>query len=153
MNTPQSSRAYDSAALSGAPAGDEQRERAIHLRTDAYAYDVITDNEFERRLGHLGLSATPSAIDAVVADLAGATLRPSAPPGKFAMATVAGRITGFMSETRRRGPWHVPQHLSVRAIMCDMTIDLRYAAIKPGCRIEVRVIMSEVRVRVRKLGR
>ncbi|MEP6729004.1 MAG: hypothetical protein ABJE10_00135, partial [bacterium] len=90
--------------------------------------------------------ATPAMIDSLVADLA--------QPAGFALGTVQdyplapseGRITGFMSETRRKGPWRVPQRLSVRAIMCDMKLDLRYAAIPPGCTIEVKAIMASVSI-------
>ena len=137
-----------SAAAGGplrAQAADEARERAIRLLTDAYAYDVITDIEFERLLGQLGLAATRDTIDAVVADLPTApyasreTLRTDAMPEGS-----AGRITGFMSETRRTGSWSVPRHLTVRAVMCDMKIDLRYAAIPGNCSIDVTAIMSSV---------
>ena len=128
-----------------AQAADEARERAIRLLTDAYAYDAITDIEFERLLGQLGLAATRDTIDAVVADL------PTAPyasretlPADAMPVGSEGSITGFMSETRRKGPWRVPQHLTVRAVMCDMQIDLRYAAIPGNCSIHVTAIMSSV---------
>ncbi|MEO8620615.1 MAG: LiaF domain-containing protein [bacterium] len=126
---------------------DEARERAIRLLTDAYAYDVITDFEFERRLSQLGLSATRASIDAVVADLpiAGSVARETT--SSFALSVPQeGKIVGFMSETRRKGPWRVPQHLTIRAIMCDMKVDLRYAAIPPGCMIEVKSVMSSVSI-------
>ncbi|MEP6732207.1 MAG: hypothetical protein ABJE10_16295, partial [bacterium] len=57
-------------AMSKAQPFEDARERAIRLLTDAYAYDVITDVEFERRLGQLTLTATPAMIDSLVADLA-----------------------------------------------------------------------------------
>jgi hypothetical protein len=87
----------------GGPAGplDEARERAIRLLTDGFAYDVITVDEFEWRLGQLGHADSPRAIDALVADLgtpgqAGVAPRPSAVP-----ALAEGRIRGIMSATRR----------------------------------------------------
>jgi hypothetical protein len=139
----------DSAGSAGLPIGlsadDERRERAIRLLTDAYAYDVITDVEFERRLGLLGVAATPSSIDAVVADLARGSMGVrEAPAGYHPPPLMEGRIVGLMSETRRNGPWRVPQRLSIRAIMSNVKIDLRYAAIPSGCSIEVRAIMANV---------
>jgi hypothetical protein len=130
-----------------ASSAEDSRERAIRLLTDAYAYDVITDFEFERRLGQLSLNATPAMIDSLVADLAprSSGLVRDAVPG-YALAPTEGRIVGFMSETRRKGPWRVPQHLFVRAIMSDMKIDLRYAAMPPGCTIEVKAVMSSVSI-------
>jgi hypothetical protein len=139
---------YDSRAGAAFPVGlpaDDARERAIRLLTDAYAYDVITDVEFERRLGQLGLASTSSSIDAVVADLpaVGTAVRDTTSTA-FPLALSESRIVGFMSETRRNGPWRVPQRLTIRAIMCDMKIDLRYAAIPPGCSIEVKAVMANV---------
>lgn len=125
---------------------DDARERAVRLLSDAYAYDVITDIEFERRLGQLISAASPAMIDSLVADLAQRSgLVRDAVPG-YTMAPSEGRIVGFMSETRRKGPWRVPQHLLVRAVMSDMKIDLRYAAIPPGCSIEVKAVMSSVSI-------
>ena len=127
------------------PVAADARDRAIQILTDAYAYDVITDSEFERRLGLLGLGATRASLDAVVADLPGAghasrdmSLRAAS------LFQSEGRIVGFMSDTRRKGPWRLPQRLIVRAVMCDMKLDLRYAAIPPGCSIEVKAVMSSV---------
>ncbi len=51
-----------------------------------------------------------------------------------------------MSETRRTGPWRVPERLTVRAVMCDMKLDLRYAALPRQCAIDVTAIMSAVAI-------
>jgi hypothetical protein len=131
--------------MSSEPVIAVARERAIRILTDAYAYDLITEPEFERRLGLLGLASTTASLDGIVADLptSGSELRTTS-LGYAPRARSEGRIVGFMSETCRRGPWRVPQHLTIRATMCDMKIDLRYAAIPPGCFIEVNAIMASV---------
>jgi hypothetical protein len=123
---------------------DEARERAIRLLTDGFAYDAITVEEFEWRLGQLSQADSPRAIDALVADLGapgvtGAPVRPMS-----ALALPEGRIFGFMSETRREGPWRVPQRLVVKGIMSDLKIDLRYAVLPPSCTIEVSAVMASV---------
>jgi hypothetical protein len=124
---------------------DDARERAIRLLTDGYAYDVISEEEFEWRLGQLSNAGSPQAIDALVADLAApgqalAGALPSLPP----RVATEGRILGIMSETRRVGPWHVPQALRVKAVMSDMKIDLRYAVLPPSCTIDVAAVMASV---------
>ena len=48
----------------------EARERAIALLTDGYAYDALTEAEFEWRLGELMRAESTAAIDALVSDLA-----------------------------------------------------------------------------------
>jgi hypothetical protein len=138
--------AFSPSGLAAGTATDEARERAIRILTDAYAYDVIGDAEFERRLEMLGKSVATSSINAVVADLPieGGVARRAQEYGT--MAPREGRIAGLMSETRRTGPWRVPERLAVRAIMCDMKVDLRYAAVPPHCEISVTAIMSSVAV-------
>ena len=144
-------RAPDSAAslsLRGTPVAhslDEARERAIRLLTDGFAYDVISVDEFEWRLGQLSHADSAAAMDALVTDLA----RPARGPADTALAPSAlapaeGRILGIMSETRRQGPWRVPQHLRVKAVMSEVKIDLRYAVIPPACTIDVSAIMANV---------
>ena len=132
-------------ALGDGRGADEARERAIRILTDAYAYDVITDFEFERRLQHLGAAASAASIDAVVADLSDAGRVARAPVSDSGLhAPAYGRIVGILSEKRRSGPWRVPEHLTIRAVMCDMKVDLRHAAIPSRCTIEVTAIMSSV---------
>jgi hypothetical protein len=114
----------------------------MRLLTDAYAYDVIDDAEFERRLSQLSLATSPRAMDALVADLddSGAGARALAPTPE------RGRILAVMSDTRRQGAWRVPRDLSVVAIMSSVRIDLRYAAIPDECRIDVHAFMANVSI-------
>jgi cell wall-active antibiotic response 4TMS protein YvqF len=121
---------------------DGARDRAIRLLTDGYAYDVISEEEFEWRLGQMSHADSPHAIDALVADL-----MPAAAGASRALAPAfepVGRVVGIMSETRKVGPWRVPQRLRVKAIMSDMKIDLRYAVLPPACTIDVTSIMANV---------
>lgn len=129
-----------------APALEDSRERAIRLLTDAYAYDEITEFEFERRLGQLSSAASPAMMNSVVSDLGPRTGLVRDPAPGYLPGPPEGRILGFMSETRRKGPWRVPQHLVLRAIMTDMKIDLRYAAIPAHCTIEVKAFMASVAI-------
>ena len=124
----------------------DARERAIRLLTDGFAYDVITVEEFEWRLGQLSHAESAQEIDALVVDLAtpAATAAPSLFSGVPVPAPTEGRILGIMSETRRVGPWRVPQRLRVKGIMSDVKIDLRYAVVPPGCTIDVSAVMANV---------
>jgi hypothetical protein len=123
---------------------DEARERAIRLLTDGFAYDVITVDEFEWRLGQLGHADTPRAVDALVADLG--AVSPGRAPASPATALVPAeaRIFGLMSQTRRTGPWRVPQRLRVKGVMSEIRIDLRSAIVPAGCTIDVSAIMANV---------
>ena len=123
---------------------EEARERAIRVLSDGYAYDTLTEDEFEWRLGQLSLANSPAEVQALIADLPATGT--AAVGGAYAgpPAAAAERIRAVMSDVRRDGPWRVPQRLRVSAIMSSVRIDLRYATIPPGCTIEVSAIMANV---------
>ncbi|MFL5606615.1 MAG: hypothetical protein ACJ8AD_09235 [Gemmatimonadaceae bacterium] len=124
---------------------DDARERAIRLLTDGYAYDVISEEEFEWRLSQMIHADSPYAIESLVSDLvAPAQSGTGVSRGYSPVFEPEGRVLGIMSESRRLGPWRVPQRLRVRAIMSDMKIDLRYAVLPPACVIDVSAIMANV---------
>ncbi len=124
---------------------EDARTRAVRVLTDAYAYDVIDEAEFERRLGLLGLQESAIGIATVVADLPKSAEYLSAiAEGMRPTLRDDARIIGFMSETGRKGQWRVPPTFTVNAFMCDMKLDLRYASIAPGCIVTVSAFMSNV---------
>ena len=124
----------------------EARESAIRILTDAFAYDAITEVEFERRLGRLSAADSGAAIGAIVADLP--VMGTIDARSRRVLPTPRSRIAGFMSDVHRTGPWLVPEHLSIRAVMCNMTIDLSYAVIPPACIIDVTAVMAAVSILV-----
>lgn len=128
-----------------AEAVEQAREHAIRVLSDGFAYDALTEDEFEWRLGQLSLANSPAEVQALIADL------PT--PGAMTAQTYAGvparseeRIRGIMSEVRRDGVWRLPQRLMVSAVMSNVRLDLRQAVIPPGCTIEVRAIMANVTI-------
>ena len=129
-----------------APGAEQARERAIRLLSDGYAYDLLTEAEFEWRLGQLSLASSPAEVEALVADLTPAAREPLAGAALQPAAAAEERLVGIMSESRRQGAWRVPQRLKIVAVMSSMRIDLRYAVIPAGCTIEVRAIMANVAI-------
>jgi hypothetical protein len=128
---------------------EQARERAIRVLSDGYAYDALTEDEFEWRLGQLSLANSPAEVQAIIADLPA----PGASPltATYAGGTYAGvpappeeRISSIMSEVHREGPWRLPMRLKVSAVMSNVRLDLRRAVIPPGCVIEVKAIMAAV---------
>jgi hypothetical protein len=122
---------------------EQARERAVRLLSDGYAYDKLSETEFEWRLGRLGTMDSPAAIDALVADLVALPAPATAP---LAAVQDEGRIVAVMSQTRREGPWTVPTRMRVLAVMSEVRLDLRYASIPHGCTIEISAIMANVKV-------
>lgn len=130
---------------------EQAREHAIRVLSDGYAYDALTEDEFEWRLGQLSLANSPLEVQAIIADLPapGATPLTAAYSGGTYAGTPAPpeeRIRGIMSEVRRDGPWRLPMLLRVSAVMSDVRLDLRRAVVPPGCLIEVRAIMANVQI-------
>jgi hypothetical protein len=125
---------------------EQAREHAIRVLSDGYAYDVLTEDEFEWRLGQLSGTSSPAEVQALIADLPtpGAVAAPLAYTATPAPANE--RIRGLMSEVRRDGVWRVPQMLSVKATMSSIRLDLRQAIIPADCTIDVRAIMANVAI-------
>ena len=130
---------------------EQAREHAIRVLSDGYAYDTLTEDEFEWRLGQLSLANSPVEVQALIADLPGGSGAPVASAhtgGAYAgvPAPARERISGIMSEVRRDGAWRLPQRLKVSAVMSNVRLDLRQAVIPSGCVIEVRAIMASVSI-------
>ena len=120
----------------------ESRERAVRLLSDAYAYDRLSESEFEWRLGRLGALQNAAAVDALVADLLApspSSLVPAAPPA-------ARRVLAVMCSSRHNGDWIVPERLDVAAVMSEVRIDLRYAVLPPACTIHIAATMANVQI-------
>lgn len=126
---------------------DDARERVIRLLSDGYAYDVIDLDEFERRLGLLNHAVDASATHELVADLVnrGGGEASSASVSRVAIAS-EGRILALMNETKREGSWQLPHLLVIKAMMSDVKLDLRHAALPVPCIIDVTAVMSEVSI-------
>lgn len=129
-----------------AEAVEQAREHAIRVLSDGFAYDALTEDEFEWRLGQLSLANSPVEVQALIADLP--TPGVTAPTYSGGPARSEERIRGIMSEIRRDGVWRLPQRLMVSAVMSNVRLDLRQAVIPPGCTIEVRAIMANVTILV-----
>ena len=127
-----------------AAALEQAREHAIRVLSDGFAYDALTEDEFEWRLGQLSLANTPAEVQTLIADLPA----PGTPAPASAAVPTRGydRIRGVMSEIRREGMWRLPQRLRVSAVMSNVRLDLRQAVIPSGCLIEVKAFMANVTI-------
>jgi len=132
------------AALTGTL--EQAREHAIRVLSDGYAYDALTEDEFEWRLGQLSGTSTPAEVQALIADLPAPGAGATPPPYAATPAPSEERIRGLMSDVRRDGVWRVPQLLRVKATMSSIRLDLRQAIIPAGCTIDVRAIMANVAI-------
>jgi hypothetical protein len=133
------------------------RERVIQQLTNAFAHDVITVEELERRLEHVYQAQSVAETEAIVVDLKSAAAtgtlpRPNSDEPRQSHDQVApvlsrDRFVAILSASSRRGLWSVPHRLEAVAVMSDSTIDLTSADL-PGdiVDIHVRVVMANMRI-------
>lgn len=137
------------------------RERAIALLTDRYADGTLDDAAFESRLVRLQAAPDAASLDALAHDLARtappatatrgwidpvAPTPPAAAPAMPPAPPVHGepRIRAVLGEVRRRGWWVVPGHLEVSAVLGDVRLDFRDAAIPDVVHVVVDAMLGAI---------
>ena len=129
------------------------RERTIERLSEHFAHDRLSIDELDHRLERAYAATSLAELEALTTDLpddARAVARVDAAPLPAEYDEPReeyGRIVSIMSETRRGGLWAVPQRLEVRAVMSNLTLDLRSAALAPGVTdISVNAVMASVQI-------
>jgi uncharacterized protein DUF1707/cell wall-active antibiotic response 4TMS protein YvqF len=130
------------------PSLTDERERVTQQLTEHFANDRLTMDELEMRLERVYKASNLEELRRLTADLPEPTaLAPAEPAEPVSLAPDRDRIVAIMSETKRRGPWLVPQRLGVFAVMSDATIDLTHATLPAGIiDIHVRSLMAAVKI-------
>lgn len=128
------------------------KERAVKVIGDAFAADAFEMDELESRLARVYRAASVAEVDAMLADLVPATPAPAHAAGSIAAHAAAAPllVRTLLSSTRRAGRWTVPARVEVRALLGDLTLDLRDAELPAaGCEIVVRSFWANVTIIVR----
>ena len=131
----------------------DERERVLQVLSYHFAQDNLSLDELEARMERAYKSATVADLQELVADLpqtdtasGGAVAKVAAPP-PVALPAERERILSLMSETKRVGPWGMPQRLEVLAVMSDTTIDLTQATLPDGIiDIHLRSMWAAVKI-------
>jgi hypothetical protein len=133
------------------------RERVIQQLTNAFAHDIITVEELERRLEHVYQAQSVAETEAIVVDLKSATATGALPQpnpdeprqshDQIVPVVSRERFVAILTSSSRRGMWSVPHRLEALAVMADSTIDLASADL-PGdiVDIHVRVVMANMTI-------
>lgn len=127
-----------------------ERDRTIEELSLHFAHDNISLEELERRLELAYRAKSVTDLRALTSDLTTATRQPPVAPGALTVADVPpehGRMLALMSDTKRRGPWVVPQQLELASIMASTTLDFTEALLPAGVvDIHIRGVMTEVKL-------
>ncbi len=139
-------------SLTPATVPEAHRERVVQLLSTAFANDRLTMDQLDERLASAYRAQSMAELELLLVD-------PTDPARSLAMEASATRIASpevvsargvamaFMGGFSRQGPWIVPRHLKVGAIMGGGELDLREARFAPGItEIEVFTLWGGVEI-------
>ena len=125
----------------------DAREAAIARLADAFAHDVLSMDEFERRTEMAYRAGSASELATLVADLPAAT----GTGGGQAVGLVAlsSLVSAAFSNVARGGAMAVPPRLDIRAVFGNVELDLSEAVFGAGVtEISIRAIFGNVEIRL-----
>lgn len=139
---------------------DEAREKVIDILSESFAQDLVSIEDFERRVTLAQKARTMPELGTAIEGLrAGAPGSPAAGRGELAtMPRLAadlpmGRIrptdraVAIFGETNRSGAWIPARRNTLVAVMGSMELDLREALLGPGeTAFTVTAVMGSVEV-------
>ncbi|ADG88958.1 hypothetical protein TBS_12500 [Thermobispora bispora] len=126
---------------------DAEREAVVERLREASVEGRLTLAELTERTEAAYLARARAELDQLTADLPGGApaARPVSPPAPAG----GGResIVAIMSSTERSGTWRIDRELSVFALMGDVKLDLRQAAVRTrGVDIAATCVMGSMKV-------
>ena len=140
---------------------ESDRERIVETLSAHFAEDHLTTQELEVRFERAYKASTLDQLRDVVAGLP-ALSRPAVSPVPLAVATPAIRPVGsrrerrhvaIMSNLRKGGHWTPDRLTTIRALMADVTIDLRDATfVDSEIEFDLVAVMAVVSVETRLPG-
>lgn len=123
---------------------DEAREKAIDLLSECFARDMLSVEDFERRLDLAHAAGSMRELGEAIEGLGSDGLTTPeqgglperaprrAPAAAFSEVRPADRAVAVFGETKRAGQWVPARRNTVAAVMGSATIDLREARLGPG---------------------
>lgn len=144
-NAPTAPLPVPSAAL------EASRAHTIRVLTDRFADDTLSVVEFEAGLDRMYKATTTQQIDGLLREIEARVPQVYQASGTMQSYDVPAprRILAIMSSTRRTGRWAMPRTLEVRAVMSDVTLDLRDVTLPAGvCEIDAVAVMADVKILV-----
>lgn len=130
---------------------DREREHTISLLGEHFARDNLSLEELERRIEAAYRARDLPALRDLTRDLPTAESTAVAPrssaPVPEIFASEEGRVLSIMSQTKRRGVWHVPRTLDVWSVMSETHLDLTQAVLSAGVtELDIHGIMTSVKI-------
>ncbi len=123
---------------------DEARERAIDLLSECFARDMLSVEDFERRVAVAHAAGSMAELGEAIEGLGKDGTAPAkgedstkqiprgAPPATFSEVRPTDRAVAVFGETKRAGQWVPARRNTAVAVMGSVRIDLREARLGPG---------------------
>jgi hypothetical protein len=143
-------------------ASDRDRDATVELLAQAASDGQLTLEEYSERVDVALAAKMQDELAQVVIDLqqahgaltvapqAGIAVSGSPAPARATpagMQPVPEKISAIMSSDQRQGRWTVPEHMQVRTIMGEVTLELQEAVLTAHVtRIDAKVTMGSVSV-------
>ncbi len=125
----------------------EAREGAIARLSTAFAHDVLSLEEFERRTTAAYRAKSSNELEHLLADLP--VPRASGGDPVVAFQPIAPRIAAVFANVERGGVVIVPARLEIRALFGNVELDLSEARFEPGVtEISIRSMFGNVEIRL-----
>lgn len=141
MNEPSRDRAVETLLSSDA------REAAVARLSTAFAHDVLSIEEFERRTTAAYQARNANELERLLADLPVTRARAGAP--LVPLQPIAPRVAAVFANVERGGVLAVPPHLDIRALFGNVELDLSEARFGAGVtEISIRALFGNVEIRL-----
>ncbi|MGB1275618.1 MAG: DUF1707 SHOCT-like domain-containing protein [Nannocystaceae bacterium] len=130
----------------------DRREQVTELLADGFSLDLLSEDEFERRIDLAYQAGSLAELDSLVADLElpadhSPTQALAIPDGAYANRPQVKTVFAMMGAVARSGRWLPPKKLRVVAVMGGIDLDLREAILPPGVtEIHVTALMGGVEI-------
>ena len=125
----------------------EEREAAITRLSTAFARDVLTVTEYERRVTEVYRATSHAALNDLTADLPGAAPARVAEDKLGPPVSASPSILALFSNVVRAGRMRIPSRLSMQSIFGNVELDLRDAEFAVGATdIEASAIFGNIEV-------
>jgi predicted membrane protein len=129
------------------------RNQVILSLQNAYAHDMIVEQEFEKRLDEATNTNDKNALALLVSDVPIVSVNDNPQTEHINTQQVRDSATYFsvMSGTEKKGAWRPPRKIKIFTVMGGTELDFRKALLAPGITdIKITCVMGGVEIYVPK---
>lgn len=124
--------------------GEAYRQQALDALSDAYARDLLSFDEFERKAALVAAAQQRSQIDAAVR----ATDRTDDRTAQPQQADRGTNIVAVLGDRKVTGPWLRGRFANIVSVMASNVVDLRDCDLGEHTQLHVVTVMADTTIRI-----